>query len=182
MAWRYVLTGRLEKGEVRMRNVPKMRAALVRKRDCDVVVTIEKLHAHRSKPQNDYMWAVVVPRIQTTFRKRRIVALNDDPKLVHEFLKAHFMDPELIRTGKIRGWITPDGLTIGTSTTDLNKLEFIEYLERIVEHAATAWDTYIPPPDPNWRENLERAEEEERILEAEYCNGSSGVRLEQEGA
>lgn len=150
----YTGTGRIVAGELRV-HTKEMTAAVLRRKDCRVRITVEKLHATRSKPQNDYYWAVVVPRITTAFKARGVTRIaNDDT--THEVMKSMFMDPELVRTGQIRGFISDTGLTLGTHTPDLNKVQFIEYLERIVDHAAANWDTYIPPPDPLWREHAEQ--------------------------
>lgn len=157
---RYVASGRVEHGQLHIRAMRKMEHALMAWRDCEVTVTVEKVHATRSKPQNDYYWSVVVARVREAFRKKGIDAYRD-PKLTHEVLKSQFMDPELVRLGKIRGFLSDTGLLLGTSTTELNKLQFIEYLDRIIDHAAQYWDTYIPPPDPLWREHaLEEAAKE----------------------
>lgn len=161
MAWREVSKGRVENGHLHINNLRKLELRLARRRNCDVVVTIEKLYAHRTKPMNDYWWAVIVARVQTKFLEKGIIQ-REDPQLVHEILKSQFMDPELIRLGRIRGFISDTGLAIGTSTTDLSTLEFMELWDRVSDHAAQYWDLYLPPPDPNWRENAERAEEEER--------------------
>lgn len=150
----YTGTGRILKGDLRV-NTKAMHDAVARRRDCLVRITLEKLYATRSLPQNDYYWAVVIKRIRHAFKKRDVDAWKDS-EVTHEVLKAQFMDPELVRTGQIRGYISETGLTIGTHTPDLNKLQFIEYLERIVDHAALHWDTYIPPPDPLWREHAEQ--------------------------
>ena len=49
-----------------------------------------------------------------------------------------------------------NGYVIGGSTTKLNKLQFIEYLEAIVMHFAER-GLVIPDPDPNWRAAAEEA-------------------------
>jgi hypothetical protein len=151
---RYVGTGKIEGGHLHAFHKREMTEALLTWKDCLVTITIERLHATRSKLQNDYYWGVVIPRLCETFRKRKLPQGND-PDLMHESLKAQFMDPELVRTGLLRGFISEGGLTLGTSTTQLSKLQFMDYLERIVDHAALHWDTYIPPPDPLWREHAE---------------------------
>lgn len=156
----YTGTGRIQAGELRA-DVTAMQTAVKRRKDCRVRITVEKLHATRSIKQNDYYWSVVTKRVATAFKKQAIASGEnpsrwDDPDLVHEVLKATFMDPELVRSGEIRGFISDTGLTLGTHTPDLNKLQFIEYLERIVDHAATAWDCYIPPPDPLWKQHAEQ--------------------------
>ena len=150
----YTGTGSIRGGVLHV-DTKGMAAEVVRRRDCRVRVTVERLVATRSMPQNDYYWAVVVPRCTYAFKSRGVTLIaNDD--VTHEILKSMFMDPELVRAGKIRGYISDTGLTIGTHTPDLNKLEFIDYLERIGEHAAANWDTYIPPPDPLWRQHAEQ--------------------------
>lgn len=159
MAKTFCTTGRVEDGQLYMRNMEEMRAEMKRWKPGEVVITIERAHAHRSTAQNSYYWGVVVPRIQDAFRKKAIEA-GDRPDVTNEVLKAQFMDPQLVSRGRIRGFISDTGLLIGTHTSDLNKLEFIEYLERIAEHAAANWDCYIPPPDPNWREQAEREQQQ----------------------
>lgn len=155
MAKTFCTTGRIDNGQLYMRNKKDMERELKRWKPCEVVITIERAHAHRSTAQNAYYYGVVIPRIQAAFKQRRIDA-GDNPQTTSEVIKSQFMDPQLVTRGRIRGFLSDTGLLIGTHTSDLNKLEFIEYLERIVEHAAANWDCYIPPPDPNWREQAER--------------------------
>lgn len=161
MAKTFCTTGRIDKGQLYMRNKKAMESELKRWKPGEVVITIERAHAHRSTAQNAYYYGVVIPRIQDAFTKKRIEA-GKRPDVTSEVLKAQFMDPELVRRGRIRGFLSDTGLLIGTHTSDLNKLEFIEYLERIAEHAAANWDCYIPPPDPNWREQAERDPDDPR--------------------
>lgn len=157
----YCTTGRVDKGQLYMRNKRAMQEALASWKPGEVVITIERAHAHRSTAQNAYYWSVVIPRIQEAFKKKGIEA-GDRPDVTNEVLKAQFMDPQLVSRGRIRGFLSDTGLLIGTHTSDLNKLEFIEYLERIVDHSAANWDTYIPPPDPNWKEQAQRQPDDAR--------------------
>lgn len=156
MAKTFCTSGRVENGSLKMRGRKEMEAEFANWKDGEVLITIERAHATRSKPQNDFMWSCVIPRIQEAWKKKGIEAGND-PKVTNEVLKSQFMDHSLVSKGRIRGFISDTGLLIGTHTADLNKLEFIEYLERVGEHAAQYWDCVIPPPDPNWREQAERA-------------------------
>lgn len=162
---RYVTNGKMEGGKLHVYNRREMGEALLHWRDCLVTITVEKQHATRSKPQNDYYWSVVVQRIRVALRDgkagSRFIAAARDDDMTHECLKAQFMDPELVRTGELRGFISEDGLTLGTTTTELNRLQFCEYLDRIVDHAALHWDCYIPPPDPLWRDHAALDAEEE---------------------
>lgn len=155
MARAYCSTGHIKDGQLYIRSKRQMDDEIRQWKDGEVTITVERAHAHRSNAQNAYMWSVVIPRIQDAFKKKGIAA-GEDPNVTNEVLKAQFMDPGLVSKGRIRGFLSDTGLLIGTHTADLNKLEFIEYLERIVDHAAANWDCYIPPPDPNWREQAER--------------------------
>lgn len=152
---RLVASAHVKGGKFFLRNRRQFDQIVKTWSDGEYTATFEKAHATRTRAQNDYYWAVVVPRIAATFKELRLLA-GEDPKTTHEVLKSQFMDPELIRTGKIRGFISDTGLCIGTSTKDLNRLQFIDYLERISDHAAEYWKTYIPPPDPLWREHAEQ--------------------------
>lgn len=161
---RYVVNGRITEGRLQLFNRQDMLDTLRQWRNCRVTVTIEKQHAHRSPLQNAYYWSVVVQRVRAALREGkggdRFIAAGVDDDMTHECLKAQFMDPELVRTGEIRGFISEDGLTLGTSTAQLNKLQFGDYMERIMDHAALHWDCYCPPPDPLWREHAAMEEDE----------------------
>ena len=155
MAKAFCASGRVLAGTLYIRNKKEMDGAFRGWKDGEVTITIERAHATRSTAQNAYYWSVVIPRVQEAFKKEGITA-GDDPNLTNEVLKAQFMDPRLVNEGRIRGFLSDTGLLIGTHTRDLNKLEFIEYLDRICDHAAEYWKTYITPPDPLWREHAER--------------------------
>lgn len=177
---RFVTSGYVKAGEVHLRNTRKLEQEFRSWRNCSLVVTFEKLYATRSLPANDYMWAVLIPRIQKVFKDRGITA-GDDPVVTHEVLKSQFMDPELVRTGRIRGYISEGGLMIGTHTPDLTTVEFFEYLERICYHAAEYWDCYVPPPDKNWREKAE-AETAARAEVTETSDDHDESGVESNGA
>lgn len=150
-----VTTAKVTRGKLHVRNWNRVQERLEHSKDGEYVIRIQRKHAIRSKALNAYYWSVVIARVQRAFKEKQIDA-GDDPEVTHEVLKAQFMDPELVRTGDIRGFISDTGLTLGTHTPDLNTLQFIEYLDRIVDHAAEYWDCYIPPPDPMWREHAEQ--------------------------
>lgn len=142
----YVTEGYVREGEVHLRNTRELEQEFKTWRDCPLTVTFEKAYATRSLPQNDYYWSVVVARIAGTWKR--------NPLETHEILKAQFLPVEQARKG-LNGTLM-NGLVIGGSTTKLNKLEFIEYLEAIVGWAAEKLDCYIPDPDPLWRQHAEQ--------------------------
>jgi hypothetical protein len=140
------LSCRLRRGKLQVRSWGWLKAAMARMRDGEYTLTLERVHATRSKAQNDYYHAVVVARIAATWERSA-----DE---THEILKAKFLPIEKARTGE-NGRLM-NGLVIGGSTTRLNKLEFIEYLEAIVMWAASEpLYLYIPDPDPLWRQHAE---------------------------
>jgi hypothetical protein len=142
-----VAHGRIEAGKLHISNRQEFDRQLGAWKDCPAIVTVERAHATRSLAQNNYYWSVVVARIAAKWKK--------DPKFVHELLKAQFLPHDMAASGE-NGTLM-NGLVIGGSTSKLNKLQFIEYLEAIVGWSAEKWDVYIPDPDPAWRQHAEAA-------------------------
>jgi hypothetical protein len=141
----FLTSGSVRGGVLYLRNRKRMEAALSHWRDCAVTVTITKAYATRSKPQNDYYHAVCVELVASHTGYTHLEA--------HELLKALHLPRESAAKG-LNGRLLGD-YVIGGSTTKLNKLEFIDYLERIVQWAAETLDVVIPDPDPEWRANAE---------------------------
>ena len=139
-----IARARVDGGRLIIANRRKFDEVLSTWTNCPAYVTVERAHATRSKKQNDYYNAVVVAR----------VAAKLNVKFAHELLKAQFLPHDMAMDGT-NGSIV-NGLVIGGSTTKLNKLQFIEYLEAIVMWAAEKWDLYIPDPDPEWRQKAEQ--------------------------
>lgn len=143
--------GRVEGGKLFISKRQDFDQAIARWKDCRVSVVVERLHATRSKAQNDFYWSVVVARIAGHWAAK--MKRNVSPEEVHELLKAQFIPPDKAQRGENGTLI--NGLVIGGTTTKLNKLEFIEYLESIVGWAAEKFDLYIPDPDAEWRQRAE---------------------------
>lgn len=142
----YIANARLRSGVVTIKHRRHMDESLKRWKDCDLVVTFERQHATRSKAQNDYYYSVVVARIADKWKK--------NVKDTHEVLKALHLPHDLALNGT--NGVLMNGYVIGGSTSRLDKLRFIEYLERIVGWAAEQ-PLYLPIPDPDplWREHAE---------------------------
>lgn len=140
-----VAGARIDGGKLLIRNRREFDRLLATWKNCPAIVTVERAHATRSKAQNDYYWSVVVARIALAWKK--------DAAFVHELLKAQFLPHDMANAGT-NGTLM-NGLVIGGSTSKLNKLQFIEFLEAIVMWAAETWKVYIPDPDPLWRQHAE---------------------------
>ena len=92
----------------------------------------------RSNKQNAYMWACVVPVIQSALQDLGHEVNADQ---THELLKAKFNPVTLADAdGEYLG-------EIGGSTTEMSKGDFINYLEKIAIWAATYLHIVIPPPE-----------------------------------
>lgn len=127
--------GYVEGGKLHILNRKRMDQDLKEFRPCDVVIIIKK-KGKRSLQQNAYYFGVVIKEIQLRLRDLGSRVDTDD---IHEYLKQWF-NKEKIKT--------PQGelLEIGVTTTDLNKYEFSEYVERIREWASMSLDINIPDP------------------------------------
>jgi hypothetical protein len=136
---------RIEGGKMTVRNRVRFAEAVKAAKDGDYILTLEREHARISEAQRGYYFGVIVDRLA--------VRLNLSPALTHQTLKAQFLPYDKAIKGE-NGTLV-NGLVIGGSITKLNKLEFCDYQDRIVDHAAEHWDTYLPPPDPLWREHAE---------------------------
>lgn len=101
----------------------------------NILVKFEKRGSKRSHPQNAYYWSCVVHSVMMGLREIGYSLSKDE---THFFLKQKF-NPVLVPN--------KDGLAIelpGT-TTQLNKIEFSEYVERIAQFAAEYLNIEIPP-------------------------------------
>lgn len=110
-----------------------------------IEVIVKRKRKHRSTPQNNYYWGVVVPMVLDAF-----IDLGNDLQsgnkqhiqLVHEFLKDRFLDngPSLVDANaeQCKG---------PSSTTYCTTVDFMEYLDRITQWAAEALNISIPAPN-----------------------------------
>lgn len=125
--------GYVQDGKLHIMNRMRMDENLRQFKDCDVTITIKK-RGKRSILQNSYYWGVVVKEVQLRFRELGHDVEIDD---VHEFLKGKFNADRIV---------TPQAevVEVPKSTTEMNKTEFIEYVERIKEWASAVLEIYIP--------------------------------------
>lgn len=127
--------GYVEDGKLHILNRRRLDQDLKDFKPCDVLIVIKK-RGKRSLPQNAYYWGVIIKEIQIRLKELGSEFDADD---IHEYLKVKFNPAQII---------TPQGelLEIGKTTTELNKDEFSEYVERIREWASVTLDINIPDP------------------------------------
>ena len=104
----------------------------------NIEVVIKRKRAKRSDRQNRYYWGVVIPIVHGEFRN---LGHNLNPEEVHFFLKQKF---------NYKMVCSPDGELIGEvpkSTAELNKHEFMEYIDKVIQWAAEILNITIPQPN-----------------------------------
>lgn len=127
--------GFVKDGELKILNRKRMDAEIKAFPNCDVQIIIKK-KGKRSNPQNRYYWGIVIDAIRREFLRR---GDKYTPEEIHEGLKAKF-NPK--STGDKE---TGDVLFItGETTTEMNKDEFGEYLNRIIEWVNKNLEIEIP--------------------------------------
>lgn len=101
----------------------------------NILVKFERRGAKRSSPQCRYYFGVVVQSVMQGFRDIGYYMTKDE---THYWLKQNFN--KVVIPGN-------SGLAIEVpgTTTDLNKIEFSEYIERIAQFAAEYLNVVIPP-------------------------------------
>jgi hypothetical protein len=102
---------------------------------CEVIITIKK-RGKRSTPQNNYYHVAVVETVRHRLIQlgHRITHEECHQELKHKFLKESLADEH--------GTVI---LEKGGSTTELNKTEFSDYIERIREWCLEMLEIDIPP-------------------------------------
>jgi hypothetical protein len=105
----------------------------------NVVVTIKRKGSQRSTQQNRYYFGVVIKEIGIRLRDLGHPHLEDEA--IHEMMKIKFNFEQMVndKTGEV--------LEIPKTTTDLNKTEFGEYIDRVRMWAAEFLDIDIPDPN-----------------------------------
>jgi hypothetical protein len=121
-----------------IKHIPRKRLGdlLEQLKDGDIELTIKR-RGKRSNPQNRYYWSCIVEEIRIEFTNRGIYM---DSEQVHEFLKAHFNKQYIHdEQGEVIG-------EYGGSTTQMNKEQMSDYIERIIQWCAEKLEITISPP------------------------------------
>lgn len=127
-----IIFGRIKEGQVQIQRFYKKEIEKLEGKS----VEIKPLANSRSSQQNRYMWGVVYKIIGDD--------LGMIPEEVHEIYKKKYLSYEKEVKGKRYTFIK--------STTDLNTLEFGEYLDKVILHATSELGIIIPEPDIAYEE------------------------------
>ena len=131
---RYVTTGVIRRGKLKVSNGTKWIEAIRNFRDGPVLVTLKRVRATRSLQSNAYYWGIVIHAISEH--------TGYTPDETHEALKMLFL-PKQLAYADGNGEVIRE-LVIGGSTTKLNQVEFSDYIHRIKEWARETLDIEIP--------------------------------------
>jgi hypothetical protein len=101
----------------------------------NVLIKFEKRGSKRSLPQNKYYHAVVVQMVMMGLREIGYCLSHDE---THFFLKQKFNPVQLPGNSGLL-------IELPGTTTQLNKTEFSEYIERIAQFAVEYLNVEIPP-------------------------------------
>ncbi len=126
-----------ETGILTIPNRKRLQADLLKFKGCSIELTIKKKN-RRSSPQNRYYHGVVVKEIEIRLRE---LGNDVNSEVVHEFLKHRFNQKHLLGDG---GEIID---SYPGSTTEMNRFEFSEYVEKIAQWACEFLGLYIPAPN-----------------------------------
>jgi hypothetical protein len=135
VAWPIVMRASLERGTLILADRDGLREQLRRRKDGELVVTIQRREQPRSVLQGRWYWSCILPALASY--------TGYDVDELHEYCKQRFNPRQVVITNR-RGRI------IGQSTTLLSKLTFGEYCEKIRRWAAADLGVIIPDPDPNY--------------------------------
>src|SRR5690606_1528400 len=104
------------------------------------ILTIKKRRKSRSNPQNQYYWGIVVPTVQA--------GINDfgnafSVKDTHEFLKKEFNYSDVeCKEGYF--------IKMPNSTTEMDTIEFADYLDKIKAFSIEVLGVRIPEPNEHF--------------------------------
>lgn len=132
-----VTTCSIRNGRMDVRNRQRLAEEVKHAPDGEYTLTLSRKRATRSVQSNRYYWGVVVELLSDH--------TGYTPDEIHEVLKAKFIPKRLSVSdgnGEIKG-----EFVIGGTTTEMNKLEFGEFITRIREWAAEELHVVIPDPD-----------------------------------
>ena len=133
---RLELSGHIESnGEIKIHNRHALTEWGMQNTGQNILIKFERRGSKRSLPQNRYYHAIVVQSVMLGLRDIGYSLSHDE---THFFLKQKF-NPVNIPNKQ------GEAIELPGTTTQLNKTEFSEYIERIAQWAAEYLSVVIPP-------------------------------------
>lgn len=133
-----------ESGVLTISNRERLTDWCMQNRGKQVKIKFERVAAKRSLPQNSYYHGVVVEAVREGFYDIGYYMNHDQ---THEFLKRNFNPVEIPNKDGV-------AITMPGSTTELNKTEFGDFIERISQWAAEYLGVVIKAPDKEHKTTL----------------------------
>ena len=100
-------------------------------------ILIEKLYSKRSNQQNRYYWGVILPILLNEINEQG----NDETKdTLHELLISMFAEKKQMHNSNGEIIERPQ------RTKEMNKSQFSDYSNEVVNWASSFWGCYIPEP------------------------------------
>lgn len=111
----------------------------------DVYISVEKMQRNRSNNQNCYYWGVVIKLCRAGLID---IGYRVSQEQTHDFLKSNFATKEIVNedSGEI--------LRSVGSTTEMNTMEFSNFIEYIQQWAAEYLGVVIPSPNEELKINF----------------------------
>jgi len=128
----------IEDGKITIENQAYFKGRLKELKDGRVEIIVKPYHAKRSNLQSRYYWGVVIPLIRDALQD---LGNELDADLTHELLKGKF-NAQMVHDA--HGEVIGD---IGGSTTEMSKVDFMAYLDKITRFAAEYLSIVIPLPE-----------------------------------
>lgn len=130
--------GKIKDGKLLINNRKTFDADLLQLTDQEVEIMVCKKKKTRSNEQSRYYRGVVVLLVKEALKS---LGHQLSAEETHQFLKSNYNYKEVVNeaSGQI--------IKMPVSTTELSKIEFMEYMDRIKKFAAEFLIIYIPDPN-----------------------------------
>ena len=134
---RHLFYGNVKNGKLKVVRRGEMEEIINSYEGKKIIVSIELFKNSRSVLQNNYYWGVVVPMVRQGVLD---MGMKMNKEEIHEMLKLRFLKKEKVNedTGEIFPYIG--------STTEMTKMQFMEYIQDIQQWSATYLNVVIPSP------------------------------------
>jgi hypothetical protein len=146
MKIRPLFFGKIEKGEIKIYDNDKFKQYVSTLEGKDIMLSVGRRRQIRSSNQNRYYRGIVIEMLANKYGYE-----NEE---MHEFCKMKFLQPRTIEIIDKNGVV--DSKTIPRTTTNLDTIQFEDYLEKIRRWASMRLDFYIPLPNEfEWEDDIQ---------------------------